>query len=249
MDQLKISLITVTYNADRYIARCIDSVIGQAYDNLEYIIIDGGSSDQTVEIVHGYQKYVAHFVSERDNGIYDAMNKGISLASGDIVGILNADDYFADENVLSAVAETFQSPDIYIVYGNLEFVNAEGRSVRKWQSGEYLTLKLNWGWMPPHPTFYCRRQLFVAHGGYSHRYGSAADYELMLRFLRLGYSVRYLNKVMVKMETGGVSNRSLKNRLKAMRYDLKAMRNNNISIPILAILLKPLRKIGQFFTE
>jgi glycosyltransferase involved in cell wall biosynthesis len=247
MDPLKISLITVTYNADRHIARCIDSVIGQRYENLEYIIIDGGSSDQTVGIIGRYRQYIDHFVSEKDNGIYDAMNKGIGLASGDIVGILNADDYFADEHVLRAIAGCFRDPATSLAYGDLEFINQQGKSVRKWRSGEYHPSKLNWGWMPPHPTFYCRRELFDLHGHYSLEYGSAADYELMLRLMRLGYGVSYLSKVMVKMQTGGVSNRSLKNRLLAMRYDLKAMRNNKMAFPLLTILLKPLRKVGQFF--
>lgn len=247
MDQLKISLITVTYNAERHIARCIDSVLAQRYGNLEYIVIDGGSTDRTMEIISRYGLHINHLVCEKDQGIYDAMNKGIGLATGDIVGILNADDFFADDNVLFELAYGFEKTEISIVYGDLEFVNAGGQVVRKWQSGDYRRSKLNYGWMPPHPTFYCRRSLFDRHGSYSLEYGSAADYELMLRFLRHDYGVGYLKKTMVKMETGGVSNRSVKNRLRAARNDLRAMQKNKMAFPLLTILLKPLRKIGQFF--
>ena len=247
MDPLKISLITVTYNAERHIDRCISSVIAQQYEHLEYIIIDGGSSDRTMEIIHRYRQHVAHLVCEKDNGIYDAMNKGIRLATGDIVGILNADDLFAGDNVLDTLASRFRDQKTAILYGDLEFIDAGGKVVRRWQSGDYHPSKLNWGWMPPHPTFYCRRNLFDRHGYYSLEYGSAADYELMLRFIGLGHGICYLNQVMVTMQIGGISNRSLGNRLRAMRYDLKAMRNNKIMFPLLAILLKPLRKVGQFF--
>lgn len=247
MEELKISLITVTYNAETHIERCINSVIAQRYKNLEYIIIDGRSTDRTMDVILRYRRHISHLVCENDNGIYDAMNKGLRLATGHIVGILNADDFFADEDVLGDIEQLFQSLDTSIVYGDLEFIDAYGKVVRRWQSGGYYPSNLNAGWMPPHPTFYCRRQLFEQHGYYSLNYGSAADYELMLRFLRQGYNIRYLKKVMIRMETGGVSNRSLKNRLRALHYDLKAMRNNDLPFPLITIFLKPLRKIGQFF--
>ena len=248
MDDLKISLITVAYNAEATIERCIASVLRQRFRNVEYIIIDGGSTDNSNQIIAKYQGRIAHFVSEPDGGIYDAMNKGITLASGDIVGMLNADDFFADDEVLSEVAIAFSEQKNHILYGDLDYIEQNGKVIRKWRSGKYKSGIFNLGWMPPHPTFYCRRNLFEELGLYRLDYGSAADYELMLRFMHLNRSnVHYLNKVMVKMIVGGVSNKNIGNRVKAMRFDLKAMKNNNIILPWITIFFKPIRKILQYF--
>jgi len=247
MQDLKISLITVVYNAQNTIDRCINSVLRQKFNNVQYIVIDGGSTDDTCSIIDRYREKIDYYLSEPDNGVYDAMNKGIALATGDIIGMLNADDYFADDGVLPGVAAAFESPDIDILYGDLDYVDLSGRVIRKWRSGNYSPAKFNWGWMPPHPTVYCRKALFEAYGTYRLDYGSAADYELMLRFMhKKNVKVFYLNKVMVKMITGGMSNRNLGNRGKAGRYDLKAMRVHGVRFPLLAILFKPLRKIIQF---
>lgn len=243
----KISLITVCYNAEQTIDTCIQSVIKQDFKNLEYIIIDGNSTDNTVKIIQAYQQHVTHFISEPDKGIYDAMNKGIALATGDIVGVLNADDYFADDTILNLVANSFKKRNAEILYGDLDYVNDAGKVIRKWRSGDFERRNLDFGWMPPHPTFYCKRHLFKDFGTYSLDYGTAADYELMIRFL---YANRipafYLQKVIVKMKTGGKSNQSLTNRLKATVNDFKAMRTNHILLPLLAIILKPVRKITQY---
>ncbi|HVV54745.1 MAG TPA: glycosyltransferase family 2 protein [Mucilaginibacter sp.] len=248
MQNPKISLITVAFNAQKTIEWCIDSVLRQKFNNIEYIIIDGGSTDDTVKIIGRYSKKIHFFVSEPDKGIYDAMNKGIAAATGDIIGTLNADDYLADDEVISDVAEAFAARDIDIVYGDLDFVDPDGKVVRKWRSGNYRIGLFNWGWMPPHPTFYCRNELFGKYGNYSLDYGSAADYELMLRFIHAKRSkVFYLGKVMIKMIIGGVSNKSLTNRVKALLFDLKAMRNNDILFPYITIIFKPFRKILQFF--
>lgn len=244
---LKISLITVTYNAEKSLHDCIESVRSQDYDNLEYIIIDGGSSDQTTKIVKAYGDSITHFLSESDRGIYDAMNKGIAMATGDIVGMLNADDKFADNNVLSLIAGTFLSTAAQIVYGDLDYVNDAGRTIRKWRTGQLAAQSFNHGWMPPHPTFYCKREIFDRLGAYSLDYGTAADYELMLRYLYVHQLMScYLPQVMVKMKIGGASNRSLGNRLKALACDYKAMRFNRIKYPVMALFLKPLRKVIQF---
>ena len=161
---------------------------------------------------------------------------------------LNADDYFTDDDVLQDVASAFVKQNTNILYGDLDYVDLNGRIIRKWRSGKYSSGKFNWGWMPPHPTFYCRKKLFEELGVYSLDYGSAADYELMLRFIHSNKThVFYLHKVMVKMVIGGISNKSFGNRVQALHFDLKAMRNNNIFLPIITILLKPLRKIMQFF--
>ena len=247
MNELKISLITVTYNAERTIARCIESVINQDFKNIQYIIIDGGSTDSTSQIIKMYKEYVAVFVSEPDDGIYDAMNKGIRLAEGDVVGMLNADDSFADGTIISGVAELFKKSGAGIIYGDLDYVSQGGDIVRKWRSGKYKTGLFNWGWMPPHPTFYCKRQLFNAYGLYSLAYGTAADYELMLRFIHFNKIFpHYYPKVMTKMLTGGVSNRSFKNRVDSLVCDLKAMRKNGVFFPLAAIVFKPLRKVLQY---
>jgi len=245
---LKISLITVAYNAQDTIASCIESVISQKYPDVEYIIIDGGSTDNTLQIINQYRSLINVVVSGPDQGIYDAMNKGIKMATGQILGTLNADDRLAGADVLSAVAQVFTANDVEAVYGNLIYVHPDGKIKRKWNSKQCQANSFNLGFMPPHPTFYCKRELFTKFGFYSLEYGSAADYELMARFMHQ-HKIKnfYLNKLMVLMQDGGVSNRSLKNRIKAWGFDLKAMRNNHIAIPVLALVLKPLRKMYQFF--
>ena len=248
MRALKISIVTVVYNAQNTIERCISSVLGQSFKNIEYIIVDGGSTDNTVEKINRYKGNIDFFISEHDSGVYDAMNKGIALATGDIVGTINADDFFADDDVLYNIATVFAEKNTDILYGDLDYIDPNDKIIRKWRSGKYKEGICNWGWMPPHPTFYCRRILFETLGLYKLDYGSAADYELMLRFIHLNNTrVYYLNKVMIKMVIGGMSNKSLNNRVQALRFDLKAMNNNNIYWPIATILFKPLRKIAQFF--
>lgn len=248
MQNLKISVITVVFNAQNTIEKCLDSVMRQKFNNIEHIVIDGGSTDDTVNIIKKYSDTIHVFVSEPDKGIYDAMNKGIRLATGEIIGTLNADDYLANDEVLSDVAAAFASQETDVLYGDLDFIDPGGNIVRKWRSGAYKYGKFNWGWMPPHPTFYCKRTLFEGLGGYRLDYGSAADYELMLRFIHVGRAqVFYLRKVIVKMYIGGVSNKNLRNRLRAARFDVKAMRNNGISFPYIALIFKPLRKLIQFF--
>ncbi|WP_426671957.1 glycosyltransferase family 2 protein [Mucilaginibacter sp. McL0603] len=245
---MKISVITVAFNAEKTIEHSIASVLGQKFNNVQYIVIDGGSTDDTIKIINKYKDKVDIFVSEPDRGIYDAMNKGIALATGDIIGTLNADDFYSDDHVLSEVAAGFTDPHTDILYGDLDYIEPSGKINRKWRSGKYKSGAFNWGWMPPHPTFYCRKKLFDELGAYKLDYGSAADYELMLRFIHSNKTnVYYLNKVMVKMVIGGISNKSFGNRVNALRFDLKAMRNNNIFLPGVTILFKPLRKIAQFF--
>lgn len=244
---MKISLVTVVYNAQDTIARCIQSVINQKYTNIQYIIVDGGSTDNTLQIINSYSGFIDCLVSEPDNGIYDAMNKGIKMATGQIVGTLNADDEFASNDVLSAVAEAFINQQTDAIYGDLHIVTPQGKVSRKWHSHQCGKNSFNWGFMPPHPTFYCKRELFYKLGFYSLKHGSAADYELMVRFMHLHHIKNfYLNMVMVTMQGGGVSNSSLRNRITAWGFDLRAMKENNIRFPLLALVLKPLRKVFQF---
>ncbi|MDB5155909.1 MAG: glycosyltransferase [Mucilaginibacter sp.] len=240
-------MITVTRNAQKSLGRCINSVIEQNYNNIEYIIVDGTSTDDTLQIIRQNSQYITSFISEPDHGIYDAINKGISLATGDIIGILNSDDFFAYNDVMSDVAAAFEDPNVDIIYGDLDYIAPNGRIVRKWRSGAYIQGIFNKGWMPPHPTFYCRRELFERLGYYDLQYGTAADYELMLRFMHANKTnAYYLNKVMVKMMTGGVSNKNYLNRIKAWVFDFKAMRKNGVTFPLMCIIFKPLRKIFQY---
>ena len=248
MQGLKISIITVAYNAQNTIERCITSVLQQNFKNVQYILIDGKSTDDTLQIINQYKDSIDILISEPDSGVYDAMNKGIAVATGDIIGTINADDFFADDDVLYNIAKVFNEQDANILYGDLDYIDPNDNVIRKWRSGKYKKGMFNWGWMPPHPTFYCRKKLFDDFGIYRLDYGSAADYELMLRFIHLNNTnAYYLNKVMIKMVIGGLSNKNVTNRVQAMRFDLKAMRNNNIFLPMVTILFKPLRKVAQFF--
>lgn len=244
---VKISLITISFNAVNSIQRCMDSVFNQTYPHVEYIVIDGNSSDGTRQLISQNAANIHFFKSEPDRGIYDALNKGISYATGDVIGVLHADDYFANPNVLNEIAAFFALNEADLLYADLDYVNGKGKLVRRWRSGNYDRKKFRWGWMPPHPTCYVKRNLFEDWGGYDPVYGTAADYELMLRFMYVkAAKVSYLNKVIVKMTTGGVSNRSLENRVKAWQSDFRAMKDHKLSNPLVGIMLKPLRKVVQF---
>ena len=247
MPDFKISIITVAYNAGKTITRCIQSVIDQDYANLEYIIIDGASSDNTLMVLDGYKQSVNLIVSEPDSGIYDAMNKGIALAGGEVIGMLNADDYFAGSDVISKIAWQFTTENADVVYGDLDYVGQKGNVIRKWRSGEFHFNRFNLGWMPPHPAFYCKAALYKRFGLYRLDFGTAADYELMLRFMhRQPVKISYLPIVAVKMEIGGASNKSITNRVKVLIHDFRAMRVNKLQYPLIALLLKPISKIGQY---
>lgn len=191
-------------------------------------------------------------VSEPDQGIYDAMNKGVRMAQGDIVGILNSDDYYASPAVLAKVVEVFNNPAIEACYGDLIYVDAAdtGRTVRYWRSGGYAPNKFYWGWMPPHPTFFVRRSVYQRFGLFNLDLGSAADYELMLRFLvRHRIKTAYIPEVLVKMRTGGTSNVSWRNRLEANRMDRRAWAVNELKPYPWTLWLKPLRKVSQWVVK
>jgi glycosyltransferase involved in cell wall biosynthesis len=246
---LKVSILTVVYNGAATIRDAIESVIRQDYPDIEYIVVDGNSKDGTQEIVRSYGGKIARFLSEPDAGIYDAMNKGIQLATGDVIGILNADDFYAYPSVISEVAGVLASSDIDASYGDLEYIDANDATVvrRKWVSGAYKFGAFLNGWMPPHPTFFVKKKVYNEHGLFRLDLGSAADYELMLRFVhREKIKVVYLPKVLVKMRAGGVSNSTLRNRVAANRNDRLAWKINNLEPRFYTLWLKPLRKIIQF---
>jgi glycosyltransferase len=218
--------------------------------DLEHIVIDGGSSDGTVEYLNqACSNGLLRFISEPDHGIYDAMNKGIKIATGEIIGILNSDDTYASSDVLSLVSETFKVSEIDSCYGNLLYVNKENTDFvrRTWVAGEYKRESFYNGWMPPHPTFFVRREIYRKYGLFNLGLGTAADYELMLRFLfKHNINSKYVNKTLIKMRVGGASNSNLWARLTANRMDRKAWSVNGLRPRPWTIFMKPARKILQF---
>ena len=245
---MKISIITATFNSAKTVKDTLESVQAQQYSQVEHIIIDGLSSDDTLPIVHQYSN-IAVVVSEKDSGIYDAMNKGIRLASGEVIGILNSDDMYADSNVLNEVAEIFSDDRVDACYADLQYVE-EGdttKLVRHWKSGHFNKSSFLYGWMPPHPTLFLRRRVYDQVGLFNLSLSTAADYELMLRiFVRHHFNIRYLPRVIVKMRSGGASNASLKRRIKANKEDRLAWKINNLKPYFFTLYLKPIRKIFQF---
>ena len=251
-EDLTLSIITVSYNSAQTIKETIDSVLAQTYKHIEYIIVDGKSTDGTVEIVESYGDSIHKFVSEEDEGLYHAINKGIEMASGDVVSILNSDDIFAHNRVVEHTMNVFEEQQVDSVYGDLKYVDPEDNSkvIRYWKSGNYKRLKFFFGWMPPHPTFFVRKSVYDEFGKFDLSITSAADYELMLRFLyKKGISAGYNPEVMVLMKMGGKSNASILNRLIANSEDQNAWLKNNLKASILTRYMKPLRKVPQFVSS
>lgn len=245
---MKISIITATFQSARTLRDTIDSVRRQSWADIEHIIVDGGSSDDTLSIV-GAANHLSKVISEPDRGIYDAMNKGIGMADGEIIGILNSDDFYADERVIADIAERFLDPGVDAVYGDLDYIdpNDSSRVTRRWKAGQYPPDGFRWGWMPPHPTFFVRRRLYEQYGGFNLDMGTCGDYELMLRMVhRHGARLNYVPRTLVKMRAGGASNATLGARLLANRNDRLAWTVNGMKPYWFTLWLKPLRKIGQF---
>ncbi len=246
---MKISIITVVFNGVKTIDSCIQSVLSQDYPEIEYIIIDGNSTDGTKERVLSYGDRISRFVSESDKGIYDAMNKGVQYATGEVIGILNADDFYPYRTVISDISKAILSDNSEACYGDLEYVDSvnEGLVKRRWIAGVFKKNSFLYGWMPPHPTFFLKKECYHKWGTFRLDMGSAADYELMLRMIyKQNISVTNVPKVLVKMRTGGVSNSTLSNRWRANRNDKRAWAVNNITPLFFTLLMKPVRKILQF---
>lgn len=247
---MKISIITITYNSSSTLAETINSVINQSYKNIEYIIIDGGSSDNTIPIIKSYENKITTFISEKDNGIYDALNKGILLATGDVIGILHSDDFYTNTNVIQNVVNKLEQTNADALYADLFYVDKNNTSKihRKWKSGNYSLEKFLYGWMPPHPTFFVKKTIYEKYGSFNLSLNSSADYELMLRFIyKEKIKVAYLPEFIIKMRLGGKSNVSLKNRIIANKEDRKAWRINNLKPYFFTLYIKPIRKIVQLF--
>ncbi|MCD8318116.1 MAG: glycosyltransferase [Paraprevotella sp.] len=225
---MKFSIVTTTYNSVATIRSTVESVAAQVFDGeVEYIVIDGGSTDGSLELLARYAKVVNVLVSEPDKGLYDAMNKGIRLATGDVVGILNSDDFYTSDDVLATIAEEFGRKEVDAVFGDIHFVNPDnlGKCVRYYSSRIFTPKMLRFGFMPAHPSFYVRRECYARYGGYDLSYRIASDYDLMVRFFykyKISYS--YIQKDMVTMRTGGLSSKNLKHRLLITTEDVKACR-------------------------
>lgn len=244
----KISIITVCYNSAATIRETLESVAAQSHADIEHIIVDGGSRDETLALVHAHRAFAGPLVSEPDRGIYDAMNKGLALASGEIVGFLNSDDVLANPGVLSRIAAAFEAPEVDACYGDLVYVAASNpaRVVRYWRSRDYELGLCRRGWMPAHPTFYVRRQAYQRHGGFDDSLRIAADFEICLRLLEVHrLRVTYLPQVLVKMRTGGVSNSSLRNVIRSNREVSWALRKHGYPSGWLLILGKLASKLTQ----
>ena len=248
--KVRVSIITATFNCSDTIEDCLSCVQNQSYHEIEKIIIDGGSTDGTLEVIKRYKDKVDYWISEPDRGIYDALNKGIRMARGDVIGILHSDDLFADNFVVETVVDCFFRNSVDSCYGDLVYVSRDDtkKVVRYWKAGEFKREKFKYGWMLPHPTFFVKRVIYERYGLFNLAMGSAADYELMLRFLyKQRISTMYIPKILVKMRVGGQSNKALKNRIIANRNDVKAWEINGLKPPMFLRFLKPLRKLPQFF--
>jgi glycosyltransferase involved in cell wall biosynthesis len=243
----RITVVTVCFNSADTLEDTLVSVLAQRCPGLEYILVDGGSTDGTRQLVANYNGRIKQFVSEPDEGIYDAMNKGIRLAAGDFVGFLNADDMYVDDRVLTDVAANVEQEDVDAVYGDLLYVRRDDtdKVVRYWKAGEYLPGAFRLGWVPPHPTFFCRRELFERFGPFDARYRLAGDFELMLRFLeKHRIRVGYLPRPLVKMRVGGRAN-TVRGVLRGNREILRAFAANGVKPAPGFFWRKPLVKVGQ----
>lgn len=251
---MKVSIITVTYNSSATLMRALRSVSHQTYSNIEHIIIDGESDDATMSIVRDYAagKDNVVVVSEPDKGIYDAINKGIRLATGDIIGILNSDDSLSDKQVIERIVEAFKEQQADIVYGDLIYcryadIDKSMQVVRDWKSNPFHKNDLALGWMPPHPTLYCHRRVYEQVGEYNLGYRISADYDFILRaFSHDEFKKVYIPHCLVNMAIGGISNRNMRSLIRKTREDYRVLRTNHRG-HLYTLICKNLRKIGQFF--
>jgi glycosyltransferase involved in cell wall biosynthesis len=247
---LKVSIITASFNNASTVESTLKSVFSQDYPNVEYIIIDGASTDGTTDIIAKYKDKLSVFVSEKDEGIYHALNKGLAKATGDIVGFLHADDFYPANDVISKIVKVFEINNCDCSYGDLQYVERQHpeKVFRNWKSEPYYDGIFLKGFMPPHPTFFMKRKCYEQFGSYNTTFSISADYELMLRMLhKHKLKVHYIPEVLVQMRIGGESNKSLSNRIKANMEDRQAWKTNSVKPSFLTLIRKPLGKLGQFF--
>lgn len=248
---MKISIITVVWNNKETIKDAIDSVLSQTYSNIEYIVVDGASIDGTVEIIKSYENKISKFISEKDKGIYDGLNKGIDLASGDIIAFLHSDDLYENNTIVEDIAKEFSNDSsLDGVYGDLVYTYKDDISkiLRYWKSKDFDKSLLSRGWMPAHPTLFLKKDIYEKFGKFDLDFKIAADYDFMLRVLKNNIKVKYLPKVLYKMRVGGESNKSLSNIIKKSKEDLKALRKNQIG-GYKTLFIKNFSKISQFIKK
>ena len=253
---MKISLITVTFNSDSTLRDTIESVLAQSYPNIEYILVDGASKDNTVDIIKEYEPQFngrMRWISEKDKGLYDAMNKGIRMATGEVVGIINSDDFYHRKDVIEKVAEAFGDGTVQAVYGDVRFVNPDDldKTVRYYSSRKFAPALFRYGFMPAHPTFFTYRKYFEEFGYYKTDYRIAADYELLIRFLYVHrLKTKYLPLDFMKMRTGGASTASVKSNWLLNKEIVRACGENGIWTCMPLLLLKYVIKVFEFvFTK
>ena len=252
-----VTIVTITFNLikagrEDYFRQCLESVHNQSYDNIEHIVVDGASTDGTLDIIAQYRSGIAKVISEPDKGIYDALNKGIRLASGEVIGLLHGDDFYANDKVLESVVDIFKKLNVDSCYGDLLYVNKNdtNKVIRYWKSSPYTPGKFRQGWMPPHPTFFVKREIYQKYGYFNTDFRIAADYELMLRlFEKNKISTYYIPEILIKMRLGGASNRSPKNMFIKSSEDYKAWKVNHLDGGLYTIFLKNITKAPQFFVR
>ncbi len=247
---MKISIITITYNSAKTIQRALESVQSQTYQDIEHVIVDGASKDGTRELIEAYAKKHTNvrWISEPDKGIYNALNKGIHLATGDVIGFVHSDDILYAPDSISHIAEAFAQQDIQVVYGDLQYVR-EGKVTRRWRSNDFNPASLKYGWMCPHPTMYVRREVYQQVGDYDEWFSISADYDMILRIFKSGFKSKYLPEVLVSMEVGGASNKNTRARLSKTQEDFIALRKNHVGAGIFTVACKQLRKVKQFLRK
>ena len=244
---MKISIITITFNSAKTLLRALESVQAQTYKDIEHVIVDGQSTDGTRKLIEAYAKEHANvrWISEKDDGIYNAINKGIAMATGDVIGLLHSDDTLYSTDSIEYIANAFAQTDADVVYGDLQYRKG-GKVVRHWKSNAFNSRTLKYGWMPPHPTVYVRREIYEQVGPYDDWFRISADYDMLLRIFTAGYKTYYIPKVLVSMEIGGVSNRNTRARLSKTQEDYIVLKKNHVGAGWLTVACKQLRKIKQF---
>ena len=244
---MKISIITVCYNSDKTIEKTIQSVLNQTYSNIEYIIVDGKSEDNTIDIIEKHKRFIYQWISEPDKGLYDAMNKGIKLATGDIVGVLNSDDIFTNNKVLENIAKFHKENNVEASVGNITQFNENGKTVRKYSANKWNPIKLKIGFMPPHPSIFFKRELFDTFGNYHLDFISGADYELIVRFfLKHQISWKFSGITTTSMLIGGISTSGIKSYQLITKEIKKALELNNIKFSYFKVLLRVIWKLNGF---
>ena len=247
--QLTVGIVTGTYNSEKYISDCIGSVNEQDYPNISHIIIDGASKDDTLNIIKKMPNRVTRIISEPDKGIYDAMNKGLKNSEGDILGILNSDDFYNSKQAISKVVNAFNTSEADCVFGDLYYVNAENpeKVVRKWVTGRYSKNAFRRGWHPAHPSFFVRREVYEKYGYFDEELSLAADFEIMLRFIeRHGLKTHYIAEPLVRMRLGGATSKNVNNIIEGNKQCIKAFKKNNMRVPFLYPLIRLIPKLKQF---